>query len=216
MFKPLVMFFGLTNLPATFQTMMNDIFADLIAEGQVVIYLDNILIFTKTLKEHHRIVCRVLEKLHNHKLYLKPEKCEFERESIEYLGLIISQNHVAMDPAKVAGVLEWPVPVNLKEVQSFIGFLNFYRCFIEGFAKVARPLHNLMKKGTPFKFGEEELAAFARLKELITSAAILRLPNPTQPFHIEADSSDFATGGHSHSCAWMMANGTWWHSSRRA
>ena len=126
MFEPLVMFFGLTNSPATFQTMMNDIFADLIAEGQVVIYLDNILIFTKTLEEHRRIVRRVLEKLCNHKLYLKPEKCKFERESIEYLGLIISQNHVAMDLAKVARVLEWPVPANLKEVQSFIGFLNFY------------------------------------------------------------------------------------------
>ena len=126
MFKPLVMFFGLTNLPATFQTMMNDIFTDLIAEGQVVIYLDDILIFMKTLEEHCQIVRRVLEKLHNYKLYLKPKKCEFERESIEYLGLIISQNHVAMDPAKVAGVLEWLVPANLKEVQSFVGFLNFY------------------------------------------------------------------------------------------
>jgi hypothetical protein len=84
-----------------------------------------------------------------------------------------------MDPAKVAGVLEWSVPVNLKEVQSFIGFLNFYRCFIEGFAKVARPLHNPMKKGTPFKFSEEELAAFVKLKELITSAPILMLPNLT-------------------------------------
>ena len=126
MFEPLVMFFGLTNLPATFQTMMNDIFADLIAEGQVVIYLDDILIFTKTLEEHCQIVRRVLEKLRNHKLYLKPEKCEFERESIEYLGLIISQNHVAMDLAKVAGVLEWPVLANLKEVQSFVGCLNFY------------------------------------------------------------------------------------------
>ena len=126
MFEPLVMFFGLTNSPATFQTMMNDIFTDLIAEGQVVVYLDDILIFTKTLEEHRQIVRRVLEKLRNHELYLKPKKCEFERESIEYLGLIISQNHVAMDPAKVAGVLEWPVPANLKEVQSFVGFLNFY------------------------------------------------------------------------------------------
>ena len=100
-----------------------------------------------------------------------------------------------MDPAKVAGVLEWPMPANLKEVQSFVGFLKFYRRFIEGFAKVARPLHNLTKKGTPFKFGEEELAAFARLKELITSAPILRLPNPTQPFRVKEDSSDIATGG---------------------
>jgi hypothetical protein len=217
MFEPLVMFFGLTNSPATFQTMMNDIFADLIAEGHVVIYLNDILIFTRTLEEHCQIVRRVLEKLCSHKLYLKPDKCEFEKESIEYLGLIISHNHVAMDSAKVVGVLEWPVPANLKEVQSFVGFLNFYHHFIKGFAKVTRPLHNLTKKGTPFKFGEEELAAFAKLKELITSAPILMLPNSTQPFRIEADSSDFAKGGwYSCSCVQMMANGIQWHSSQRA
>jgi hypothetical protein len=137
MFEPLVMFFRLTNSPATFQTMMNDIFADLIAEGSVVIYLDDILIFTRTLEEHRRMVRRVLDRLKLHKLYLKLEKCEFEKTSIEYLRLIISHNHVAMDPAKVAGVVEWPVPKNLKETQSFVGFLNFYRRFIEGFAKVA-------------------------------------------------------------------------------
>jgi hypothetical protein len=151
MFEPLVMFYGLTNSPATFQTMMNDIFTDLIAEGHAVIYLNDILIFTRTLEEHHRIVHRVLEKLCSHKLYLKPEKCEFEKESIEYLGLIISHNHIAMDPVKVAGVLEWPVLVNLKEVQSFVGFLNFYHHFIEGFAKVTRPLHNLTKKRDTFQ-----------------------------------------------------------------
>ena len=87
------------------------------------------------------------------------------------------------------------VPTNLKEVQSFVGFLNFYHHFIEGFANVAWPLHNLTKKGTPFKFSDKELAAFAKLKDLIPSAHILMLPNLTQPFHIEADSSDFATGG---------------------
>jgi hypothetical protein len=195
MFEPLVMFFGFTNSPATFQTMMNDIFTDLIAEGHVIIYLDDILIFTRTLEEHRRIVRRVLEKLCSHKLYLKPEKCEFEKESIEYLGLIIFHNHVAMDPAKVVGVLDWLVPANLKEVQSFIGFFNFYHHFIEGFAKVARPLHNFTKKGTPFKFSKEELAAFVKLEELITSAPILMLPNSTQPFRVEVDSSDFATGG---------------------
>jgi hypothetical protein len=145
-FKPLVMFFRLTNLPATFQTMMNDIFTDLIAEGHVVIYLNNILIFTRTLEEHHQIVCRVLEKLHSHKLYLKPKKCKFEKESIEYSGLIISHNHIAMDPAKVMGVLEWPLLANLKEVQSFFGFLNFYRHFIQGFAKITRPLHKPHKE----------------------------------------------------------------------
>src|SRR6266487_5802565 len=100
LFVPLVMFFGLTNSPATFQTMMNKIFQDLIMEGVVSIYLDDILIFTKTFQEHHRITRLVLERLRQHHLYLKPEKCEFERTRIEYLGLIISEEKAEMDPIK--------------------------------------------------------------------------------------------------------------------
>ena len=120
------MFFGLTNSPATFQTMMDDIFEDLISEGVVVVYLDDILIFTETLEEHRKITRRVLELLEKHKLYLRPDKCEFEKTTIEYLGVIISHNSVAMDPVKIAGVTEWPAPTNKKEVQSFLGFTNFY------------------------------------------------------------------------------------------
>lgn len=108
LFEPLVMFFGLTNSPATFQTMMNDIFQDLIAEGHVCVYLDDILIFTETLEEHHQLLQMVLDRLRLHKLYLRPEKCEFEHTRIEYLGLIVSEGRVEMDPVKVAGVAEWP------------------------------------------------------------------------------------------------------------
>jgi hypothetical protein len=118
LFEPLVMFFGLTNSPATFQTMMNEIFIDMISEGVVVVYLDDILIFTKTLDEHQQVTRRVLGKLAEHELFLRPEKCEFEKTRIEYLGLIISENHVEMDPVKVAGVAELPQPKNKREVQS--------------------------------------------------------------------------------------------------
>jgi len=104
LFKPLVMFFGMTNSPATFQTMMNDIFQNLIAEGIVVVYLDDILIFTKTKKEHVQAVQRVLQVLKENKLFLQQEKCEFYKQWIEYLGLVISENKVSMDPVKVAGV----------------------------------------------------------------------------------------------------------------
>ena len=116
------MFFGLTNSPATFQTMMDDIFEDLISEGVVVDYLDDILIATETLEEHRKVTCRVLELLEKHKLYLRPNKCEFEKTTVEYLGVIISHNSVSMDPVKIAGVTEWPAPTNKKEVQSFLGF----------------------------------------------------------------------------------------------
>jgi len=103
------MFFGLTNSSATFKTMMDDI-----------------LIFMETLEEHRKITHRVLELLEKHKLYLHPDKREFEKTTIEYLGVIISHNSVAMDPVKIAGVTEWPTPTNKKEVQSFLGFTNFY------------------------------------------------------------------------------------------
>ena len=126
LYKPLVMFFGLTNSPATFQTMMDNIFEDLISEGVVVVYLDDILIFMETLEEHQEITRRVLELLEKHKLYLRSDKCKFEKTTIKYLGVIISHNSVAMDPVKIAGVTEWPAPTNKKEVQSFLGFTNFY------------------------------------------------------------------------------------------
>ena len=194
LYEPLVMFFGLTNSPATFQTMMDGIFDELITEGVVVVYLDDILIFTKTLEEHREVVRRVLDLLRRHNLFLKPEKCEFERTSVEYLGVVISENSVRMDPAKVAGVTEWPTPSTKKEVQSFLGFVNFYRRFIEGFSHIARPLFNLTKNDTVFRWSSDEQSAFDSLKSRVTSAPILALPDNSKPFRIEADSSDFATG----------------------
>jgi len=124
------MFFGMTNSPATFQTMMNDIFRTLIAKGIVVVYLDDIVIFTRMEEEHERAVQRVLEVLAEHKLFLCPEKCKFHWKEIEYLELVISENKVAMDPVKVTRVCDWPTPENWTDMQAFIGFVNFYRRFI--------------------------------------------------------------------------------------
>ena len=143
LFKPLVMFFGVCNSLATFQTMMDDIFDDLITEGVVVVYLDNILIFTETLEEHWKVTWRVMELLRKNNLFLKPKKCKFEKTEVEYLRVIISQNSVKMDPVKVAGVTKWLNPSNRKEVQSFLGCTNFYRRFIQGFSHLAHPLFNL-------------------------------------------------------------------------
>ncbi len=122
----MVMFFGLTNSPTTFQWMMNDIFKDLIASGKVTIYLNDILIMSKTKEEHRRIMREVLKTLRKHKLFLKAEKCEFEVLETEYLGVIISKGSIHMDPVKIKGILDWPVPTK-KELQSFLGFTNFYR-----------------------------------------------------------------------------------------
>jgi len=193
LFEPLVMFFGMTNSPATFQTMMNDVFRTVIAEGIVVVYLDDILIFTKTEEEHERAVRRVLEILAEHKLFLRLEKCEFHRKQIEYLGLVISENTVAMDPIKVAGVREWPTPESRTDVQAFVGFVNFYRRFIQDFSTIARPFFDLTRSDHAWNWGTKEQEAFECLKMAVTTAPILVSPQDLEPFCIEADSSDFAS-----------------------
>ena len=132
------MFFGLCNSPATFQTMMDSIFADLISQGLVLVYIDDILIYGgRNPKEHQNIVREVLHILRKNQLFLKPEKCDFNKTSIEYLGAIIGDNRVEMDPIKVKAVLEWLIPNHKKDVQSFLGFTNFYRRFINGYARIA-------------------------------------------------------------------------------
>src|SRR5467141_3415344 len=209
LFEPLVMFFGLTNSPATFQTMMNDIFRELIDEGVVVIYMDDILIFGgQTKEEHHAIVVRVLDILRRHRLYLKAEKCTFGQPTVEYLSLILlegrvemdpvslilSEGRVEMDPVKVASVRDWPTPRNVTEVQSFVGFVKFYRWFIQDFSHVAKPLHQLTKKGEAWKWTEDERKAFEELKRLITSTPILVQPDQSAQFRLETDASGYATG----------------------
>jgi hypothetical protein len=125
---------------------------------------------------------------------LKAEKCEFECQKIEYLGLVISENQVSMDPVKVKGVTNWPMPKKVKEVQSFLGFINFYCRFIKDFSHIARPLHALMRKASKWKWGEPQQTAFEVLKHAVTTAPVLVFPSDTGKFRVEADASNFATG----------------------
>ncbi|SJL15452.1 uncharacterized protein ARMOST_18950 [Armillaria ostoyae] len=193
LFEPTVMFFGLTNSPATFQWMMNNIFKDLISEGKVTIYLDDILIFTKDLDEHRRIVRRVLQKLRENKLFLKAEKCEFEVLQTEYLGVIISEGQVRMDPVKLAGIAEWPTPTKKKELQSFLGFTNFYRKFIKNYSKVVRALTQLTGNAE-WTWGAAQNQAFQQLKKQMAEDVILAIPNRIGRFRVEADASNGAIG----------------------
>jgi len=187
------MFFGMTNSPATFQTMMNDIFRNLIVEGIMVVYLDDILIFTKTKEKHEQAVQRVLQVLKENKFFLCPEKCEFCKQWVEYLGLVISENEVSMDLVKVAEVREWPIPENKTDVQTFLGFVNFYWRFIRDFFAKARPLFDLTCSEQVWTWSGKEQAAFEDLKTVVTTAPVLVSPQESDPFRIEADSLDFVT-----------------------
>ena len=134
---------------------MNDILGDLICIQLVIVYLDNILIFGTYLKEHKRLVKEVLKRLQFNDLYAKAEKCFFEQSSIKYLGVIISENKVQIDEEKLSGVSEWSVLTKVKQVQVFLGFVNFYHRFIENFAKISKPLSDLTKKNSIWTWNKE-------------------------------------------------------------
>jgi len=173
--------------------MMNDLFCDLISRGVVIVYMDDILIFTDSIAEHCAVSHEVLQILNDNHLYLKAEKCAFECTEIDYLGLIIRQGQVSMDPMKVKGVQDWPRPSSKHDLQQFLGFINYYRRFIQGFAHIAHPLHRLTGN-EQWHWGAVEEEAFQNLKNAITSAPVLTMPTDDLPFRVEADSSDYATG----------------------
>jgi hypothetical protein len=126
LYKPTVMFFGLCNSPATFQAMMNNVFKDFINQGWLVIYMDDMLISSKDINTNRKRTNLILERLEQHDLYLKAEKCVFDCQKVEFLGLVVTPNSLAMDPMKLKGIHDWPTPTTLKQVRSFLGFSNFY------------------------------------------------------------------------------------------
>ncbi|GBE89916.1 Transposon Tf2-6 polyprotein [Sparassis crispa] len=215
LFEPMVMFFGLCNSPATFQMMMNALFKDMIDEGWIVIYMDDILIFSNDLEEHHVRTRRVLQRLKDNDLFLKPEKCFFDVKEVEFLGMIIRENYIGMDPIKLKGIAEWPEPSTVKGVRSFLGFGNFYRKFIANFSDIAKPLTNLTRTAAgspPFEWTTECQTAFDTLKQRFSTAPVLLLPDKVKPFIVESDASKFATGavlrqadinGDLHPCAYI-------------
>src|SRR5258705_4690170 len=185
------MFFRLCNSPATFQTMMNDILCPFIDHNEAICYMDDILIYSSSLMNHRRITWEILQTLHSYKLFLQPEKCKFECREVDYLGLVISKDHVVMDPVKVQGVTDWPQPTKVKDVQSFIGFVNFYQRFIQNFSEIACPLHMLTWKLKDWSWGTAEQQAFNVLKNAVTSAPMLTFPSRSGLFHLECDASNF-------------------------
>src|ERR1700744_4766653 len=194
LFEPTVMPFGLKNAPAVFQRMMNTQFTDIMATGHVVIYMDDILIANQDLLTHWETVHKVLQRLEKLDLYLKPSKCIFETNRVEFLGVILEKGTVTMDPVKVEGVAGWKQPTCVKDVRSFQGFCNFYQCFIPGFSHLAKPLNDLLKKDTPWHWGPEQQKAFEELKTRICEEPVLLQPDQKAPFEVEVDASDYAMG----------------------
>ncbi|QRV92843.1 Retrotransposable element Tf2 protein [Ceratobasidium sp. AG-Ba] len=176
LFESLVMPFGLTNAPAVFQRFMNDIFRDIL-NIYVTVYLDDILIFSNNREEHVQHVREVLTRLQKHNLFCNPEKCHFAVTTVTYIGLVITPEGISMEKEKVKAIMEWPAPLTVKQVQSFLGFANFYRRFIENFSRIARPLHILTHLEQPWVWGDEQQAAFDAIKEAISKEPVLAHPN---------------------------------------
>ena len=201
LFEPTVMFFGLTNSPATFQAMMNHIYRDVIAKHDqlgtaIRVYMDDIGIATRTtLQGHIAAVKDVLAVAKEHDLYFKLEKCLFHQPRMDYLGVILEKGVTRMDPAKISGIRDWPTPTTVKQVRSFLGFCNFYRAFIKGFSSHARALHKLTRKDVEWQWTEAEDKAFITLKNLVTSEPVLVHPVLQDQFELEVDASSYTIEG---------------------
>jgi len=194
-FEPTVMFFGMINSPTTFQAMMNEILRDLINEGKVVAFVDDVLVGTETEEGHDEVVEEILRRLEENDLYIKPEKCTWKVRKIGFLGVVIGPNGIEMEEEKVDGVFSWPEPKNMKDVRKFLGLANYYRRFIKDFARVARPINMLTRKDVKWQWGVEQQKAFNKLKKVFTTKPVLAALDLDKEFRVEADVSNYATGG---------------------
>jgi len=194
-FELTVIFFGMMNSPATFQAMMNEILRDMINEGKVAAFVDDVLVGTETEKGHDEIVEEVLRRLEENDLYVKPEKCTWKVRKIGFLGVVIGSSGIEMEKEKVDRVLSWPEPRNVKDVRKFLGLTNYYRKFIKDFARLARPMNVLTRKDMKWRWEGEEQAAFDELKKAFTMRPVLVAPDLDKEFRVEADASNYATGG---------------------
>ena len=193
LYECLKMPFGLTNAPPTFQRNMNDIFKEDLYK-HVLIFLDDVLTFSKTPEEHLEHLEKVFIVLRKAGLRLKPKKCNLFRTEVHYLGHVINKEGIQPDPKKLAAVREWEPPTDVTGVRSFVAFCNYYRKFVQNFAEVARPLYLLTSKGLKFTWTEEHDKAFRTLKKRLLEAPILAFPNFELPFIIDTDASDTALG----------------------
>jgi len=178
MYEYTIMSFGLTNAPAYFMYMMNKVFMEYL-DKFVVVFIDDILVFSKTKEEYAEHLRLVLQKLREHKLYAKRSKCEFRLEEVSFLGHVVSNGGIAVDPSKVKDVLNWKPPTDVSEIHSFLGLASYYHRFIESFSKFAKPMTALLEKNAKFVWSDQCQASFKKFKKRLTTAPVLVLPDLT-------------------------------------
>ncbi|CAA0808123.1 Uncharacterized mitochondrial protein AtMg00860, partial [Striga hermonthica] len=187
-FEFVVMPFGLSNAPAVFMDLMNRVFHPFLDQF-VIVFIDDILIYSKSKEEHEEHLRAVLSNLRREKLYAKFSKCEFWLQRVAFLGHIITSAGIEVNPSKIAAVQNWSAPKNPSEVRSFLGLAGYYRRFIEGFSKIALPLSQLTRKSVKFEWTNRCESSFQELKRRLTTAPVLTIPDPSRNFTIYSDAS---------------------------
>jgi hypothetical protein len=185
--------FGLTNAPATFQALMNNVLRPYLDQF-VVVYLDDILIYSRTPEEHEQHLQLVLKALEDNELYVGLDKCAFGFPEVDFLGHVVSGEGIKPDPGKISAVQEWPTPKGIREVRSFLGLTGYYRRFIQHYSAKALPLTELTRADSVWHWGPIQQAAFDALKHALTTAPVLLTPDPQLPYEVYTDASNFALG----------------------
>ena len=189
----MVMSFGLTNAPATFMDLMNRVFKDFL-DKFVIVFIDDILVYSSTEEEHEHHLRLVLQRLREHRLYAKFSKCEFWLPQVAFLGHVVGKDGILVDPSKIEAVKNWPRPASVSEVRSFLGLAGYYRRFVEGFSKIAVPLTALTKKSMRFNWSDKCEASFQELKQRLITAPVLSLPKDNGKFVVYWGASKMGLG----------------------
>jgi len=193
-FEPTVMFFGLTNSLATFQAIMNKLLRDLINTGKVAAFIDDVIVGMEEEEEHDKMAAEIVKRLEENDLYIKPEKCKWKAREVGFLEVVIGPEGIKIEEEKVKRVLDWLILKCVKDIQKFLELTNYYRQFIQGFAFIARPLHDIVKKEQKWEWTEKQKRVFRELKEKFTKELVLTAPDLNKKMRMEVNSSDYVTG----------------------
>jgi hypothetical protein len=193
LYEYLVMSFGLTNAPAHFMYLMNLVFMSEL-DNFVVVFIDDILVYSKNMEEHEEHLRIVLQRLQEHQLYAKFSKCEFWIDEVPFLGHVMSPKRIVVDVGKVRDVVDWKPPTIVHQVRSFVGLVGYYQRLIPNFSKIAKSITELSKKGTKYVWSKDCDDAFQTLKKLLTTSPVLAQPNIAKSFDVYCDASGTGLG----------------------